>query len=379
MTNSLTPFGIYISSRLKKRYECSIRIKEASFYLGLVLENPKEKKDFFTCYNKQNSLKLKKQKIDDFEINISEKEVRSRRAQKIVDKSKEMEGIYKEVMLFKYELEAAYRLVKKLDKYDNIIAKLLKSYVYLISGNSSRAASVLLEIMEKELFYHSLTSDIKLLKLSSQIRMSVELISKLKNEFQNKRVIENIIYYIVGGSSGEYQKRLSRRFNLDLRVTTVLKKYQSIQYGRKFPFVWGPLMLSDSWKRFSEEFTRKGIVSKELLLKRMDLLLFYRNVLKIDPIFKTSILKILKTLKNKNNYYQKEILLRSLDDGVFYKYVSAHFKINWGVLANLKRDFYHSKLKANINLHYTIQNLISLGDEDPLFINKLLALENARI
>jgi hypothetical protein len=297
----------------------------------------------------------------------------------VKDFSSELESLFNEIMVFKYDLEKAYSINKKLGKYNNIIAKLLKSYIFMISGNSARTESILVEIMSKELFEHALSSDIQLMKLEDQVEMTLAILDKFDDDFKNTRLLQNFLAYLFFGSSGQFQEDFDSELTIPRGVSHIREKYKSIQYGKPFPFVWGIPVFEKSSQVEYDGFIEASIVGKSMISKKNPYILFFRNLDGINNKYKKSLLHSISSLEKTKDFYLKSVFFRMLDNEPFYKFIHAHKEKKIGLVANLKRKFYKEKLLKEENILYSLIQLTILGDLNPNYIIKFMANERARL
>ncbi|MFT6631431.1 MAG: hypothetical protein ACJAS4_001380 [Bacteriovoracaceae bacterium] len=290
-----------------------------------------------------------------------------------------MKKLFNRIMVFKYDLEKAYVILKELDKYNNIIAKLLKSYLFMISGNSARTETILIEIMNKELFEHALVSDIQLMKIENQIEMTLAIIDRFDDDFKNTKLIENFVAYIFFGSSGEFQTEFDSELTIKRGISYIREKYKSIQYGKPFPFVWGAPVYEMSSQVEYNQYIKSSVVGKKLINNQTSYLLFFRNLDGINSEFKKPLVDGINKLESTRELYLKTVYFRMLDNDSFYRFLTAHKENKIGLIANLKRKFFKEQILSNKNILFSIIQLTILGDLDPRYILKLMANERARL
>ena len=317
--------------------------------------------------------------LNKVKVNIGKEDLAAVEEIKIIDYSNEMKTIFNQIMVFKYDLEKAYVIIKKLDQYNNIIAKLLKSYLFMISGNSARAEAILIEIMNKELLDHALSSDIQLMKLENQIEMTLAIIDKFDDDLKNTKLIENFVAYIFFGSSGEFQEEFDSELTIKRGISYIREKYKSIQYGKPFPFVWGAPVYEMSSQVEYNQYISSSVVGKNLMNGQTSYLLFFRNLDGISSKFKKSLIDGINKLEKTEDFYLKTVYFRMLDNDSFYRFITAHKKSKIGLTANLKRKFFKEKILNDKNILFSLIQLTILGDLNPNYILRFIANERARL
>lgn len=373
----MTPYGVYISTKTLKDYDCSKGITAADLLFGIYLKDLTERKNFFKCYNQQNLFKLSKIQINSIVINLSKQELEKLESFSVSDSAEKMEKLFKKTMSFKYTLETAYRLVKELELHKNILSELLQVYVYIISDNQAKAEGILKRLMNKELLYYSLNSEIKSLSIKKQILMSTKILKKIKLDISSEKVFSNFIFYLYINSTGDFQKSLKKEFTINRSSSYLREQYKSVQFGKPFPHVWG----SSIFNMGSQFEYTKFIEDSAVGINRttQDHILFFRGVLGINKKYKDTLIKAFKKLENTNEFYLKQVYFRMLNDELFFKFISAHLNKKIGLVASLKRKFYKSTIRHPVHFQYSIQELISLGDFNFNYILKIMAFEHGRL
>lgn len=377
--NVITPYSISISTKLKNKYECSKRITEKEFFLGYFLKNQDERLSFFKCYNKQNVLKKERLSFQGITVAFDLESIEEIKKFKVNDKAVELKKIFNDIMVFKYDLEKANNLIKKLDNYKSFLASLLKSYLYMISGNSAKTEAILIELMGKEIFEHALSSDIQLMKIQDQIEVTLAILDKFDDDLENPKLLELFIAYLFYGTTGSFKRELDSELTIDRGLSYVRKNYQSVQFGKPFPFVWGSQVFEGGSQIEYDKFIESGVVGERLLSGESKYILFFRSIDGINSKYKDSLIKQTKALKKNSDFYLKTVLFRMLDNQHFYRFFSAHSKKKVGLIANLKRDFYKDKIKNGENVAFSLAQLTLLGDLNFQYILKFIGHEYSRL
>ncbi len=363
-------------SALEGTLDCEKDLGTTELLWGTFLKSKEDQLKFSECFNTQNS--GTPFSLMHMQLNFSKKEIRYLDKQISKDKSDKFSKMFTKVMSFKYDFEKAYVYVKKLDEYNNVLARLLQAYIYMISGNHSRAELIMIKIMNKELYHHAITSDIRSLEVDKQITMCVDILKKFENEISKPKLFENFLSFLYWGVQGEFQRKLDKHFTIKRGGEFLRNKYTSVQYGKPFPFIWAPYLFNNSSKVEYLNYLKETDVSRRLAQGDLSSLLFFRAVDGIDAKNKKYIIKEFKRLFASDDFYEKEVLFRVLDDDLFYKFISAHSDKKMGLIANIKRKFYTKQVRENKNLLISILNLVTLGDINRKFILKLVASKSAK-
>lgn len=157
----------------------------------------------------------------------------------------EFDRLYEKILNIKYTKEIAYTYLKELKRYHSITARLLEAYLYFISGNAARTERIILDIVKKNLLEHSLNSDFRLFSYEDQKKKIFNLLEILKNEQLHNKILDNLLYYFYYGTSGPFQKELSKKFPRNENITHLRKLYNSAIYGKRFPYVWSLAILQN--------------------------------------------------------------------------------------------------------------------------------------
>ena len=310
---------------------------------------------------------------------MSKKEKKILVAFKGYDKSPQFTSLYEQILTFKYDYEKSYMLVKELGRYKNPLASLLEAYLYMLSDNFAKAEIVLTEIMQHELLYHALRSDIKFLAIEQQMEMTIRVLSLMEKLSSRKKHFENLLFYFFSNTKSEFQAQLDKNFSIKRGDGYIRKKYNSVIYGRPYVHVWGPTVFENSSSVEYLNFIESSVIGKTKKQNTTDYILFFRGIDAINSKYKDYLLNQLEVVKKSKSAYLKEIYFRMLEDDQFYKFYSAHTKEKKGLIANLKRTFYRKSVRQQRNLNYSIQKLLSLGDLDDQLIFIAIAHESPRL
>ncbi len=296
---------------------------------------------------------------------------------KIKDRSQELMKLLDKVFEKKHKMEVSYKLSKQLSSYTNILARLADAYLYLRIGNISRAETILKEIFNKELLYHTIRSDIGLMNLDKQISYTIRVLEKLQLHFDKNKYFEILLFYLYSQSGEEFAEKLSQEFNIGRGVKYARSQYGSFKYGASLPYTWGPVLFEEGSIVEYENYLASSM--KFQSPSQADSLLFYRKTQLIRKELKSDILKKFKDLRSLNHYYDKFIYYRLLNDKEVYKFLSANINFKLGLVGNKERIFYKNRLRKNDNFKLSLYMLMALGDFDSKYINKAIAIEKRRL
>ncbi len=368
---------MYLKTNYLGEINCESKIDVDQLFFILYLESQKTKDKLLECFNKQHEAPTRD--LLNIKLNLSNKKFKKLQKISYQDNAKKQVAVYSAVMSFKYDIELAHKFTKQLKKFNNILARLLEAYLYMISGNYARSEYILLNIMEKELLFYALTSDMSSVGLEKQTRLIIDVIKKFENELSKPIILENLIFYLYSNSQGYFKKKLADSFSIKDSSQYIRKGYKSIRYGRPYPFVWGPSVFEKSSQVEYDQFLEKSLVGEKLGEHKMEHLLFFRALDGIKEKYKSSVLREFKKLGKVSDSYSTEVFFRVVDDESFFKFVNAHSKVKIGLVANRKRKFYRKQVEQMVNLPYAVYNLIQLGDVNWEDLLKVMAFEQARL
>lgn len=344
-----------------------------------MLKSKKERTKFFNCYNKQNNLKSEKFLFKDVEINFSKEEIK--KINRVVDSyhSKQFLIFFDKTLKEELTREKIYQILKRSQKFNNFLNDLLQAYLYIMTGNQGRAENIIKKLLENEIFYHVLRSDIKNISIEKQQYLFLDILEKIETELENKKLFFNLIAYIGFQSTGEFSEEILDSFDVPEDIPAIRRRYSSIQYGEKFPHVWGPFLFNRSSSKEYDQYLKQSILSEMLTKDHLSSLLFLRSLDGVDKTYKNNIIQMVKKTKNSMDYYERLIYFRLLDDENFRKYLSAHLKEFNSLIINEKRNFFKTKLKSGLlTKEISIIQLLSLGDLDWEYLYQFIGHEKRK-
>lgn len=312
-------------------------------------------------------------------IRIDKKSLKSFRRYNFKDKTKSFINLYQRIVTSKFDKENFYQFSKALNSFSNLYAHLLKVYVYLKLDNRSRARYEIENILLRDFYQFLFDSDIRLMELGTQKEILTNLLEKIAFFLGEEQKFMNLLYYIAFYSEGELKELIEEKFSLKYSISYLREKYESFQYGRKFPFVWAPIIFETSSQVEYLKVLKLALMGKNVETGDPKYLMFFRMRDSVPRQQRESVLKLFKTLQNRKTFYEHELYYRMLEDASFKKFLSANGVGKTPILASSKRKFYARSLKRNKNPLYSIYNLLSLGDMNPEYTWQLLAFENSRL
>jgi hypothetical protein len=272
----------------------------------------------------------------------------------------------------KFNHSIYFKIVKKLKKSKNMIASLIRSYIYLKAANPIRAEGILKNLMKTDFLSHIITSDLQGMTLEKQVGISRFLLRSLKDDFGENEIMNIFIYYLYSNSTGVYREMLDDEFSIDSSISYVRKKYRSMTYGKPFAYVWLPHIYEHGSKKELQSKVESFNFFNDLKLNDYKKLLFFRSTSIIKPKDKSKILKSFRILQSSNDPYDKFVFIRLLEDEDFYRYIKANIKVHTGLLQNQKRELFRALLDDNQAANLGIIYLLSMGDYNIKLIPPLL-------
>jgi|LULL01.1.fsa_nt_gb hypothetical protein len=373
----LTPFGLYFQTKMKQdELDCQENLARLeNLFYAIFLVSSEQRKLFFNCYNKFRNDKAKKIDFKNIEIKLTKKQWSHVEPQRKSDKAVEFLKVFEDVFTFKYSYEKAYQLLQNLSQYNNILARLAEAYIYMISGNTARTEKLLSEIMNRELMAHAFSSDISTLPIEEQQSHLENIYKKIAKELKDSKILTNLKYYLFYGTSEQFSDSLSDSFHLDKGMVAIRKKYNSVLYGLKFPYVWSVVILKESGQKEYEHYIQNSHVSEKLLAGDFEYLLFLRGMNRLKDYKKDHLLRDMKKLRQSNRVYHRILYFRLLQDQIFYQTYRAHTSEKLGLLVNLKRNLFLKQFKNKKCLEFCLKELIGLGDIKEKFVIEALNIK----
>lgn len=368
-----TPIGFIVSSNLLEDMECNNRLSEENLVYALFA--PTEQfKQVLKCYNTQFNFYKKV-------INYKNTPIKTSKKYQIkkynFSRERRFLKVFRSILDEKFELETFYEFHRELRQYDNILAELLDSFIFIKLSNMSKAKKILLEITKKEFHQHIFRSQNLRLKLETQIELFKEVIKEISLYFEGQAEFRNMLYYLAFHTSGAFQEMLLDEFDVDLDINKIRNYYQSYSFGYPYPMVWGPIVYEMSSQ--VEYLKATELSKKSTLPKTTSDLLFYRGIDAVPRHAKEKVIELFKKLQESKDIYARFIKIKLLEDESFYSFLTANGIELKKILAAQKREFFQDLLAKEKFVSYAVIHLMSIGVWDRDFLFRVVENENNRI
>lgn len=368
-----TPIGFVVISSLLKDMECNSRLSEENLVYALFA--PTEQfKEVLKCYNSQYNFY---KKIISFKNNPIKTSKSYQLKKHNLNREKRFIEIFRKVLDEKFELEKFYEYHQELRAYDNILSKLLDSFIFIKLSNMSKAKSILLEITKKEFHEHIFGGQNLRLKLETQMELFKEVIKEISLYFEGQAEFRNLMYYLSFHTSGAFQEMLLDEFDVDLDINKVRNYYQSYSFGFPYPMIWGPIVFEMSSQ---VEYLKATELNKnDVRPENKSSLLFYRGIDAVPRHAKEAVLELFSKLQKSKNIYDRFIKVKLLEDENFYSFLTANGVVLNKILAAQKREFYKDLMESERFISFAVVHLMNIGAWDRDFLAKVVENENNRI
>lgn len=326
--------------------------------MGLYLEED-EKKDYLKCLAK-------------FPQALNEKIIRKTQSKKHSDFMSLYNSITKKIGTS----TQLYKQLEKLKQMKHLLARLLESYIYMRVGNHSRAEQVIKDFISNDFFLNLYSSESLHLSRSAKYDILIYLIKSFEEDLKSEKLVSSLIFYLYHQSTGAFKERLDDEFEIPHSLREVRSFYRSNRYGKVFPFVWGPSIFEDSSQKEYMNYIGNTNIFESLKKGQGQNLLFYRTMSNIPKNQHKVILDKLLDMKKSGQAIEQFIFWELVNDDTFYKFVTAHSKIQVGIVTNGKRRFYQQLLAENKLPAFAIWGLLSLGDFQKKYLIQLKTLQD---
>lgn len=337
------------------------------------ISDVEQRKELISCYNKVAPKKFKTISWKNIDIKVSKKMASLYGRTKKNNRTNAFLEIYDKSLSEDLSRAQAYSLIKQLERFDDFFTILNQAKLFL-DYNPARSEFLLKQLMKKEMIEHILNADLIHISLKVQQRMLIKLLKPIyEHQDVSQSIKENFIYYIVNNTSKEFHQVLKELTRVKYSVSFLRKKYSSLQFGYKYPFVWGPKVYEESSQVEYDEYLKKVELSSYLKSSSPSGILFFRGIEGIRDEKKDSVLKALERVKSSSKFYDRFLYFRMLQDRSFYKFVNVHSKNTVKFLAADQRRYYKDLTKKNKISLITLLSLYSLGDIKQDYLIKYLA------
>ena len=280
--------------------------------------------------------------------------------------------LFKRIMEFKFEYEKADKFLLELRNYKSVLSRLLEAYIYYLSGNNLRSERIITQIMQRDVLFHHFHTEQRIIDNEKHIEMLYKIIDFFEKESFNSSLLENLIIYFSHSSSGEFARRIQRKYKLNYSISSIRKKYHSVIFGAPFAYVWAaPILKLASASEYRRFFSHDKL-SVTLKQRSEDILLF-KGLVSIPKEMRSSVLEHMNKLAKSKSYFDYFLYLTLLDQELFFNLVSNHGNIKLGLISNKKRKFYLKSLSSYGHREFSIFKLFYLGDSRAIHFNKLFS------
>lgn len=294
----------------------------------------------------------------------SQKEDSTIRLKKLYDKVIELTSS----KIQKSDSSKIYNIVGELRGMNNLISKLLESYLFVEAGNSVKAESIIRNIFEVDFHKHVFQSDVSRLPIESQNEMIKILLKKLSKSKVSRKAIEALVFYLYFNSSDPLRSVLDEEFTIPKSITEVQRHYQSISYGERIPFVWAPSLYENSSRKEYVKFVRSAFNGNQV--SHDSELLLFREIPSLEKNRKERVLERFFKLNVSESSYSRYIYFVLLENDIFYQLVKSNPKGKIGLMVNEKRKLLRSFLAQSTLREFALLSLLDIGDIDKVYIEK---------
>lgn len=273
------------------------------------------------------------------------------------------------------ERNRLYKIGEKLGSEKSILSKILLINLYLDLKLNGKVESVINSVIKNEYisdFFYSEGTYIDQEKTSKRI---IDILLKLEDHFDDKRLVETFISYIAYGISTELRKELVSEFDIPNKLSYVQERVKSVNYAIMYPFVWTPWIEKYSSSVELQIYLNKTQIYEYLKDGELKYLSSFRSSFPMEKHKRELILKSYKRLLKSNIPYLSDIKFRIHQNEGFQKYLIKNKISTKPVFVEMKK-FYRSQIKKNESISYGLYNLLKIGDIKDEYFIKALALRN---
>ena len=361
---------------MTKKISCSNRLDPDDVLFALFLDK-EQFKEFLQCFNQQYSFLKKATMVRNTPIKLNPKLMSKLSLISVQkDRSQDFRDLFKKVLISKNSVESLQALFKQVRGYKNLLARLLEVVIFLKQQNSAKAQKILQEIISRDMVEHIFRSEVHFFNPADEVAMFKQVLLDMATYLENDQNYVNLIYYLASQSDGEFKRNIIEEFAPKLKMKAIRASYNSYTYGRRFPYLWAPLVLELSSQAEYIKVLEQASIYNKIQKTAGSPLLFLRGLDGISRARKEIVLDAFKRLGKRDDIYGKFVYFQLLEDQSFSQFLNSNGTKVLGLLAAKKRAFFKKQLKNQKMILFSAFELMKLGDIQESLLLYIINHEN---